>query len=708
MFNWLKVGLSKLQGSKIKGLALVANWLAGLVWVIEDKFLSLATDAYGKNEVVYAGIRLLSQSVAEPPLKAYTEKGDDKNELPRDHKLTQLIRRPNELMTEYEFWELVTTHCAIVGRSYWWKERSNSGEIISLWPLRPDRVGPLYSNSDKAGERVIRGWWYQIPDSGQYVEILRRDVLAFNLPDPSGQSGGIVEGIGPCQVLATEISADNEASVFVGALLANYAAPTVVLKVDNLPADQDQVDFIKATFRNEFGGSRRGVPAVINAKTEITPLGFNLQQLEFPQVRAIAETRICAAIGVPAILVGVKAGLDRSTFANMREAREFLAETTCSTYWRRFSDQYTNDVAAEFGDNIVCEFDTRNVRALAGQIQEKLQPIKKAYSTGAVTRNEYRQALGLDPFDDAAVGEVFLVPTSVQVIPVSSAVAMVPVGGGENGKEKEEEDTEGATNGEEGQEVGAKFNPYHDERGRFTSGSGASSLSLRPYSEQQKERMAQATGADKPVAQEQKPPKREKQAKVPEEVAQKYPETVDALGSALRVDDWDNPIVKEHMADLALIPVTVLADIKQRGIKDVHIGNKPMTELDSNQHLQGVRPTGWSEGKTWDMVPGSYSPAKQSITAGRGAHGSASLVIHETAHAIGMKRGHVFSKEIEEHHVRLYNKLSPYYQQGGPKGHGGMNELYAESTAIFLKFGRSAAVSQYDEPYVKWLESTLK
>src|SRR5206468_2572086 len=99
----------------------------------------------------------------------------------------------------------------------------------ALWPLRPDRVGPIYSTSDAEGEHVLAGWSYLVPGTSNYLGLPRRDVLTFNFPDPSGDSGGIVEGLGPLQVLASEVGADNEATKFVGSLLANSAVPGVVL-----------------------------------------------------------------------------------------------------------------------------------------------------------------------------------------------------------------------------------------------------------------------------------------------------------------------------------------------------------------------------------------------------------------------------------------------------------------------------------------------
>ncbi len=414
MFGWLKAAVSRLTFARNRTLSLIADWLAGALWLIDSSFLSLAKRAYGGNAVAYACLRLLSQSIAEPPLKCYTEDPDgNRTELDRNHPLRLLLHTPNELMTEYEFWELTTLHIALSGHAYWWKQRSSGGGILALWPLRPDRVGPIYSNSDKPGERMLAGYSYQDPGSGEYIPIPRRDVLAFGLPNPAGESGGVVEGLGPLAVLAAEISADNEATSFVGALLKNYATPSLLLKLKGSVRDEDEANLLKAKAAAEFGGSGRGKVGLIDGEADVVMVGFNMQQLEFPDLRAIAETRVAAVLGVPAVLVGLKAGLDRATYSNVSELRRFFAETTCSGYWRRYSDQFTNDVAAEYGEEIVCEFDTSVVRALAGQRVEQIQPIKDAFAASAATRNEYRAALGLEPDPN---GDVYLVPTTMSEV----------------------------------------------------------------------------------------------------------------------------------------------------------------------------------------------------------------------------------------------------------------------------------------------------
>lgn len=394
---------------------LVSSYLSNLLWLIDRTFFKLASQGYSQNAVVYAVLTTLARAVPEPPLFAYTEDAEGQlDKIDSAHPLQRLIKSPTPgLLTTYEFLELLTIYLGISGRFNAFIERSFTGEPLGLWPLRPDRIGPIYSTMDDPTARVIKGWSYQVPGSSQYIAIPREDVLTLNFPDPTGESGGLVEGLGPLQALALEVSADNEASKFVGAMVANHAMPGVALMTKTPVANKEQAEMIKHGWMQQFGGSRRGEPAVLDADTTVQQLSFNLSQLEFPSLRNIAEARIAAAFGVPPALAGLKTGIDRAADANLDGMRLYFTETTLENYWRRFEDAFTNQVASWWGEDIVCKFDRTRVRALHQQTRNERQPIADGFTFGAVSVDEYREhVLNLDPLPNGQ-GQVYFIPSSV-------------------------------------------------------------------------------------------------------------------------------------------------------------------------------------------------------------------------------------------------------------------------------------------------------
>lgn len=421
-------------------LSLVSPFLRNVTWQIKRDFINLAKEAYGQNSIVYACLRLLSQSAAEPPLLAYRiNEKHEKEPLDFNHPLMKLIRRPNDLQTESQFWEMTALHAALTGRAFWWKQRGRLGQVIALWPLRPDRVAPIYAGSDSGGmpnaigaAMIISGWAYWPPGGQEPIPIPVEDIFDVLYPDPAGETGGILEGIGAIQVLSREVESDNEATNYVTALLQNSATPGIILRMKQSGVTPAQARDVKRNFRSQFGGANRGTPGVIDAETDITQLGFNLSQLEFPTLRNVAESRIAAALGVPAILVGLQVGLMSGIRATIAEQREYFAETTLSTIWRRFSDQFTIDVAAEFGDDIVCQFDMTAVKALSAQQHQATQAIEDGFKLGAVRVDEYRERVLHLPPIGGEFGESVYVPTAAQPTPADETALAQPQDGGDS------------------------------------------------------------------------------------------------------------------------------------------------------------------------------------------------------------------------------------------------------------------------------------
>lgn len=195
---------------------------------------------------------------------------------------------------------------------------------------------------------------------------------------------------------------------------------------------------------------------------------------------------------------------------------------------------------------------------------------------------------------------------------------------------------------------------------------------------------------------------------VPEKVYQEYP-VLRSLGKTLKIEDYDgNPVVQENVKDLARVPESLLVALKDKGLKQIHIASLSSLYLAKNEDLSGDKPRNWSEGSTFDDVPGLYNPNDKTVAIGVGDNGSESMAIHETAHAIGDILKADKTSEMKEHHKRLFPKLEKYLQGGEePANKAGMEETFAEGFAVLLKEGEDKAVEKFDQPFVDYLKYVL-
>jgi HK97 family phage portal protein len=379
----------------------------------DSSYETFARNGYGRNELVYACISLKASHLPQSVLRVYPS---GQGEPLEDHRLRRLLAQPNPVTDEFAFWELCVTYLDLAGNCYWLIQRARDGLPAELWPLRPDLVRVIPTMDPRV-------WHYgyvldptasarnQLTD---VIPIVDSDIVHVKYPNPLDAYFGQP----PLRPSARATSLDNSATDFVDALLRNHAIPGIV--VTTAEATNDEVTKkLKAKWKQAFGGRNRGEPAFLQAGMDVKTLGLNLRDLEFPDLRAIAETRICMDLHVPAVLVGAKTGLDRSTFSNMTEARRSLWEDTLFGLQRKFAAPVRSRLLPEFAGvgraRVRVDWDNSKVPALREAETDRWDRATNALARGGITINDFRRTVELDPVEG---GDVFLIPAGVALSPL--------------------------------------------------------------------------------------------------------------------------------------------------------------------------------------------------------------------------------------------------------------------------------------------------
>ncbi len=176
------------------------------------------------------------------------------------------------------------------------------------------------------------------------------------------------------------------------------------------------------------------------------------------------------------------------------------------------------------------------------------------------------------------------------------------------------------------------------------------------------------------------------------------------FGTSLEVADSGEPLVQEHIRHLALLPKPLVEQMIARGVR-IKISNKDMPNMDSNPKWQDA-PRGWTK-SNWSGVPGGFDGNTNIVYAGKGDHGSISLVLHEYGHAFGKAFELDSSPVVIAAHKRLYDKLPSYLQQGGPGGFAGRQEFLAESFGNFFMKSKDDFIRKYDKELYDFLSISI-
>jgi phage portal protein BeeE len=182
------------------------------------------------------------------------------------------------------------------------------------------------------GRRLIG--YSLVDDRGNELAFfLPGDVAHYRpLPDPSHP----FRGRAWLSSVLPDATADNEMTTFKHAFLRNSATPNMVVKYDP-GVSLEAIKKFKETLEARHQGSAQAFKTMyLSAGADIKMVGSNLEQLNFKAVQGAGETRIAAAAGVPASILGISEGLAGSALnaGNYTAARRRFADGTMRPLWR--------------------------------------------------------------------------------------------------------------------------------------------------------------------------------------------------------------------------------------------------------------------------------------------------------------------------------------------------------------------------------------
>jgi HK97 family phage portal protein len=348
------------------------------------------------NSAVFACLQVIATAIGEPELRVYRTTPAGRVVVPSSP-LGDLLARPNPVFALDTLLAYVSACLHVEGNAYWRKLRSGdpeTGNVVALWPISPTRIGPW---TDPHSSDFITAYRYFYAP-GRYQDIPTANIVHFRY--------GVEDrdhrvGTAPLKRLAREVSSDEQATRYADRLLANLAINGLTLTFDKEapPIDQATADELKARISAAYGGDNAGSTAVLSPGATLTALGFSPEQMDLKVLHRVPEERISAVLGVPAIVAGLGAGLDRSTYANFSEARESFTETKLLPLWKSLAADLTIQLVPDFTSDrsTVLAFDTSEVRALATDQNAEAEKLKTLVEAGIISTDEARAEIGLAP-----------------------------------------------------------------------------------------------------------------------------------------------------------------------------------------------------------------------------------------------------------------------------------------------------------------------
>lgn len=402
---------SRLFTKQSEAIQLLAVHQVGKALPTPVNYEAASKQGYQRTVAVFRCVNLLSRCTAGIEWTLFKKgRGARSNRTEIfEHKILDLLDRPNPMQGGFQFMESVIGFRSIAGNSYIEAVGPGNAPPKELWPLRPDRMkivpGRLgfpqsYEYHFKQSKKVF-------PVDFVKGESTILHIRTFNPTDDW-------YGLSPLEAAFLDIDQNTQSKNYNLALLKNSATPSGVLQVridESNPRGtltQEQFDRLKETFDDEYTGVLNGgKPLLLEGGLEWKSIGLAPQQLDMMESRNATARDIAQAFDVPPLLLGLPGD---NTFANYKEARLAFYEDNVLPLMNMVRDELNNWLVPAFGEGLILDYDKDNIEALAPKRESKFESLKGA---AFLTENEKREAAG---YGQSQGLDIFVYPSTVQLI----------------------------------------------------------------------------------------------------------------------------------------------------------------------------------------------------------------------------------------------------------------------------------------------------
>jgi len=346
----------------------------------------------GGASLVMAAVNWLGRVLPEAPLQVVQIDDDGMETVLPWHPMARLWRRPNAYYSGTTLCKAFGYSWIVSGNPYFLKVRSRAGQVTELWYVPPQMMYPLWPAS---GSAFISGYEYKVDGQTQTFE--QADVIHFRDGiDPQNMR----LGLSPVASVMREIYTDQEIATYSALLMKNGAVPPVVISLKpEVNAFGFDTNEVRAKYLKQTQGDERGKAWVSGSAVDVTKVGFSPSDLNLAQLRRLPEERLSAVMGIPAIVLGYGAGLDKATYSNARQLVEYATESYLVPLYRYIEEELTTQLLPDFEQDIdhhQCRFDLTQVRALSEDMDAIYTRLTTAYQGGWLKRSEVRELAGYE------------------------------------------------------------------------------------------------------------------------------------------------------------------------------------------------------------------------------------------------------------------------------------------------------------------------
>lgn len=296
----------------------------------EHSFIDYVNSVYKSNGVIFGIVLARIQLFAEARFQFQRMRKGRPGDLYGTEELF-LLEKPWPNGTTGELLARMEQDVSIGGNAYVVREAGRLRRLRPDWvqiilneaparAIKSDVVGYLYTPGGGTGRDEVNGKIY-----------LPNEICHWSpIPDPEAQ----YRGMSWLTPVLSEIQADQATTRHKLKFFENAATPNLAVSFSETVTKAQFEGFMAAMNASHQGSGNAYKTLYLGGGADVKVIGADLRQLDFKSTQGAGETRICAAGGVPPIIVGLSEGLQSATYSNYGMARRKFGDHWARPQWR--------------------------------------------------------------------------------------------------------------------------------------------------------------------------------------------------------------------------------------------------------------------------------------------------------------------------------------------------------------------------------------
>lgn len=332
---------------------------------------------------VYAGVHLLSKTVASLPLRMYRKDvASGKSYEAPEHPLNDLLEyQPNRWQTAWDFRAMLMMHLVLRGNAYAQIISGPRGFADQLEPLHPDRV---------ICRRLADGTLvYDVIDwLGKSRRLLQDEILHLRTAIAPG-----LTGIGPITYARATVGLALATEEHGSRIFSNGARPSGIVTVPQIWSDA-AFDRFKQDWNRMYGGlANAGGTPILEDGAKFEPISLTNEDSQFLATRQHQIEEVCRWLDIPPVLMH---HVTKTT--SWGTGVESIMLAFVRNNLRPWLECWTQGVRRDLilaPQIYEARFDIQDL--IRGDSKAQADFFSRLVLNGILTRNEARDALGYNP-----------------------------------------------------------------------------------------------------------------------------------------------------------------------------------------------------------------------------------------------------------------------------------------------------------------------